>query len=100
MAEAKVRFSLKVRNRPGADEKPDYSMDLQFDLLDIKLRRDAENLARDLEEGDAKGWNSTASTRPPKRKPRSATNASDRMLSSVAMRSYPVLSGDPRLQPC
>ncbi|MCR6480171.1 hypothetical protein NU688_28715 [Variovorax sp. ZS18.2.2] len=35
-------------------------MSLEFDLLDIKLKVDAENEARELKQGDAKGWNSTA----------------------------------------
>ncbi|MDP9894636.1 hypothetical protein J2W32_003512 [Variovorax boronicumulans] len=33
-------------------------MKLEFDLMETKLRRDAENEARELKEGDAKGWNS------------------------------------------
>jgi hypothetical protein len=37
-----------------------YSIDLDFDLLDVKLARDAENEAVRRQEGDAKGWNSTA----------------------------------------
>jgi len=35
-------------------------MNLSFDLLDTKLKRDAENEARELKEADAKGWNITA----------------------------------------
>lgn len=35
-------------------------MNLSFDLLDTKLKRDAQNEARELKEGDAKGWNITA----------------------------------------
>jgi hypothetical protein len=42
------------------DTKPDYRMGLAFELLDVKLKRDAENLQRDLKAGDAKGWGSTA----------------------------------------
>lgn len=41
-------------------EPPVYRMSLEFELLDVKLKRAAENEARDLKAGDAKGWNSTA----------------------------------------
>ena len=45
----------------AADPSPlDYRLNLEFELLDVKLKRDAENQARDLKAGDAKGWNSTA----------------------------------------
>ena len=37
-----------------------YQMKFEFDLLDAKLKRDAENMAQRLAEGDKKGWNSTA----------------------------------------
>lgn len=55
-----VLAKLTVNNSPGQDNKPAYRMSLEFELLDVKLKRDAENLARDLKEGDAKGWDSTA----------------------------------------
>lgn len=51
---------LTVNNSPGVDGKPAYRMSLEFELLDVKLKRNAENLARDLTAGDARGWNSTA----------------------------------------
>lgn len=37
-----------------------YSVDLDFHDWALKQRRDEANLARDLAEGDAQGWNSTA----------------------------------------
>ena len=55
-----VVASLTVNNFPGVDGKPAYDMDLEFQLLASKRRIDAENLARRLKEGDAKGWHSTA----------------------------------------
>ena len=39
---------------------PQYSMDLEFELLDIYTKRLAENGDQKRKEGDAKGWNSTA----------------------------------------
>lgn len=51
---------LSVNASPGEDGTFDYRMNLDFDVLTVKLAVDAENLARDLEQGDAKGWNSTA----------------------------------------
>lgn len=55
-----VVAELSVNNSPGVDGKPAYRMTLEFESLQVKLKRDAENLARDLKAGDAKGWNSTA----------------------------------------
>lgn len=55
-----VLATLHVRNLPDSGGRLDYRMDLEFELLDMKLRRDAENHALKLKEGDAKGWNSTA----------------------------------------
>jgi len=61
-----VLADLTVNNFGGdGAEGPDaralgYRMNLSFDLLDTKLKRDAENEARDLRQGDAKGWNITA----------------------------------------
>jgi hypothetical protein len=43
-----------------ASTVPQYSMDLEFELLDNYTRRFAEYGAQKLKEGDAKGWNSTA----------------------------------------
>lgn len=40
-----------------------YSIDLEFNDLETKKRRTRSNLARDLAEGDAKGWNSTMKER-------------------------------------
>ena len=45
-------------DRAGA--APSYSMDLKFVLLDVKQKVDADNHAREMRQGDAKGWNSTA----------------------------------------
>ncbi len=55
---------------PGGNDQrePDYKLDMAFDLLAVKLKRDAENLARDLSQGDAKGWNSTAEHEADKKK--------------------------------
>ena len=55
-----VFATLNVQNLPDSGDKLDYRLDLDFELLDVKLRRDAENDARERKEGDAKGWNSTA----------------------------------------
>jgi hypothetical protein len=45
----------------GSDTRAiDNRMNLEFELLDIKLKVDAENEARELKQGDAKGWNITA----------------------------------------
>ncbi|RQP23748.1 hypothetical protein DZC73_16625 [Albitalea terrae] len=55
-----VLATLTVNNDGSQTGKADYNIELQFDLLDVKLKRDAANLARDLKEGDAKGWGSTA----------------------------------------
>lgn len=55
-----VVAELSVNNSPGVDGKPAYRMTLEFESLPVKLKRDAENLSRDLKDGDAKGWNSTA----------------------------------------
>lgn len=60
-----VLADLTINNLGGDGPKgpdtrvPDYRMKLEFDLMETKLRRDAENEARELKEGDAKGWNST-----------------------------------------
>ena len=37
-----------------------YQIKFEFDLLDAKLKQDADNMAEKLAEGDKKGWNSTA----------------------------------------
>lgn len=50
-----------------------YDVRLSFDLLDVTLKRDAENLAEKLKEGDAKGWNSAAEYEADKKK-RAALN--------------------------
>ena len=55
-----VLASLTVSNLADSGGKLDYSLDLEFELLDIKLRRDTENGDQKRKEGDAKGWNSTA----------------------------------------
>lgn len=55
-----VLAELTVNNSPGQDEKPAYRMTLEFELLNVKLKRNSDNLAQELKEGDAKGWGSTA----------------------------------------
>ena len=55
-----VLATLSVNNSPGSDGKPAYRMHLEFELLAVKRKRDADNLAAELQKGDAKGWNSTA----------------------------------------
>jgi hypothetical protein len=55
-----VWATLSINNSPGVDGKPAYRMGLEFELLEVKLKREAENLAQRLKEGDAKGWGSTA----------------------------------------
>ncbi|MGZ8315973.1 MAG: hypothetical protein ACXW3B_12465 [Telluria sp.] len=40
-----------------------YSIFLEFENISAKKRTEEENLARDLAEGDAQGWNSTAKSR-------------------------------------
>ncbi|MDP9994672.1 hypothetical protein J2W28_005155 [Variovorax boronicumulans] len=55
-----VLASLGVSELGNSERGLDYRMSLEFDLLDVKLRRNKENEARELAQGDAKGWNSTA----------------------------------------
>jgi hypothetical protein len=55
-----VWAEFAINNSPGSDNKPAYRMSLRFELLDVKLKRDADNQAQRLKEGDAKGWGSTA----------------------------------------
>ena len=55
-----VIAQLSVHNSVGEDGKDSYDMDLEFELLDVKLKRLADGLVQDLKDGDAKGWNSTA----------------------------------------
>jgi hypothetical protein len=55
-----VLASLEVSELGNAERGLDYRMNLEFELLDIKLKVDAENEARELKQGDAKGWNITA----------------------------------------
>lgn len=66
-----------------------YSISLDFDLLDIKLKRDAANLERDLKQGDAKGWNSTAEHEADKKK-REALNK--RLIENAIKRGDTVVS--------
>jgi hypothetical protein len=54
-AELSCAFDILQDGQP-----PTYRMTLEFQVLDIKLRRAAEKERRELKEGDAKGWNSTA----------------------------------------
>jgi hypothetical protein len=55
-----VLATLSINNSPGEDRKPAYRMELEFELLDVSLKRDAENRVQRLKDGDAKGWGSTA----------------------------------------
>jgi hypothetical protein len=41
----------------------EYSIDLDFDDLELKIKRDEENYLHELAEGDAKGWKSTEKRR-------------------------------------
>ncbi|PPE69086.1 hypothetical protein C1702_13630 [Caldimonas thermodepolymerans] len=43
-----------------SDDVSPYDISLEFELLDHRIRRDAESLAKRLQDGDAKGWNSSA----------------------------------------
>jgi hypothetical protein len=77
-----VLATLTVNNDTGNAEKPEYYIGLEFDLLDVKLKRDRENQARDLKEGDAKGWNSTAKYEADKK----AAQARNRVLEENAVK--------------
>jgi len=55
-----ILAKFDVDNSPGQDGKPAYRMALDFYVLEAKLKLQADNLARELKDGDAKGWNSTA----------------------------------------
>ena len=55
-----VIAQLSVSNSVGMDGKDAYDMDLEFELLDVQNKRYADKLVKDLKDGDAKGWNSTA----------------------------------------
>ncbi|KHK58059.1 hypothetical protein PI87_06525 [Ralstonia sp. A12] len=66
-----------------------YDVRLNFDLLDVALKRDAENLAQQLKEGDAKGWNSTAEHEADKKK-RAALNK--RLIENAINRGDAVVS--------
>lgn len=50
---------IQDKPKPKYARPLDYLLNLEFELLDIMLKRDAENEARENKEGDAKGWNST-----------------------------------------
>lgn len=67
-----VLAELSVNGDVGTAAQ-NYDVRLNFELLDVALKRDAENLARQLKEGDAKGWNSTAEYEADKKK-RAALN--------------------------
>ncbi|WP_426400260.1 hypothetical protein ACN9M1_19815 [Ralstonia sp. R-29] len=70
----------------------DYTITLDFDLLDVKLKRDAENLAQKHKAGDAKGWNSTAQYEADK-KNRAALNK--RLIENAIKRGDAVVSPSP-----
>ena len=56
-----VLASLSIRyTEPQASTVPQYSMDLEFELLDVYVQMLARNGDQKRKEGDAKGWDSTA----------------------------------------
>jgi hypothetical protein len=55
-----VLATLHVHNMVGADEKFDYRMNLDFELIDTYKATLDRNEKDSLSAGDAKGWNSTA----------------------------------------
>lgn len=86
-----VLASLRVSGSVGSLGLS-YDISLDFDLLDVKLKRDAENLAQRLKEGDAKGWNSTAKHEADKVK-RAALNK--RLIENAIKRGDTVVSPSP-----
>ena len=86
-----VLASLHVLGYKGSDGLY-YTVSLDFDLADIKLKRDAENLAQKRKEGDAKGWNSTAKHEADKVK-RAALNK--RLIENAIKRGDAVVSPSP-----
>ena len=54
-----ARLSVDADRGTGT-APPTYRIDLDFDLLDVKLRQDEDNAAERRKEGDAKGQNATA----------------------------------------
>jgi hypothetical protein len=83
-----VVATLRVSGQVGTDGLS-YSMSLEFELLDYKLQIDAENLARELKEGDAKGWNSTADHEASKRK---RAELNKRLVANAIQRGDSVVS--------
>jgi hypothetical protein len=77
-----VLATLTVNNDGSESDKPNYYIALEFDVLDVKLKRDATNLERDLKEGDAKGWGSTAKYEADKK----AAQARNRVLEENAVK--------------
>ncbi len=86
-----VLASLHVLGYKGSDGLY-YTVSLDFDLADIKFKRDAENLAQKHKEGDAKGWNSTANYEADKKK-RAALNK--RLIENAIRRGDTVVSPSP-----
>ena len=86
-----VLASLRVSGSVGSLGLS-YDISLDFDLLDVKLERDVENLAQKLKEGDAKGWNSTAQYEADK-KNRAALNK--RLIENAVKRGDAVVSPSP-----
>jgi hypothetical protein len=84
-----VVATLSVAGRTGSDGLS-YSMSLEFELLDYKRQLAAENLARKLKEGDAKGWNSTADHEASKRK---RAELNKRLVANAIQRGDSVVSG-------
>jgi len=50
LARLSIGYSLGLR----------YTIDLDFDIFDVKKARDEKNFARRLQQGNANGWDSTA----------------------------------------
>lgn len=77
-----VLATLTVADMTGSNDSPVYDIDLQFDVMAVKLKRDAENAAQRRKEGDAKGWNSTAKYEADKK----AAQARNRVLEENAVK--------------
>ena len=86
-----VLASLHVLGYKGSSGL-DYTITLDFDLLDVKLKRDAENLAQKRKEGDAKGWNSTAKYEAEKK---NSAALNKRLIENAIKRGDTVVSPSP-----
>ena len=86
-----VLASLRVSGSVGSLGLS-YDISLDFDLLDVKLKRDAENLAQKRKEGDAKGWNSTAKYEAEKK---NSAALNKRLIENAIKRGDTVVSPSP-----